>query len=505
MTLVSPWQDRHPRPGPDLPVVPPAETDVVVVGAGLAGLTTALLLGRAGLGVVVLEATHVGAGTTGRSTAKVSLLQGTQLSRVFQRQGPRAVDQYVTANREAQAWVHRFCADHDLEVQVRDAVTYAHGEAGRAAVEQELAVARRAGLEVVLDEELPLPYATSGGVRLPDQLQLDPMALLLALRRQAEAHGVVVLEGTRVRGVSGRAPLRVATEGGEVTGTHVVVATGMPILDRGAFFARATAARSYGLAYATPRPVVDAMYLSADQPSRSLRDALAATGPGGSPGSGAVLLVGGEGHPTGRDRSPRARLDRLRAWTAEHFPEAEETHAWSAQDYVTTRGLPYAGPVLPGTDHLLVAGGFSKWGMTNAVAAALALAKGVLGERPAWAAAFDTWDRRELGGLPGAALANAEVGLELTRGWLRPLRHPGPGVAPGDDGGQVRLDRVGPPTATSLVGGVPRRVSAVCTHLGGVVGWNDAERSWDCPLHGSRFDADGSVLEGPATCGLTPR
>ena len=108
-------------------------------------------------------------------------------------------------------------------------------------------------------------------------------------------------------------------------------------------------------------------------------------------------------------------------------------------------------------------------------------------------------------GLPTSARLNAVVGVSMVEGWLRPLSRPGAGAPPAEGEGRVRYDRVGPPTATSRDQGVERQVSGVCTHLGGVVRWNDAERSWDCPLHGSRFGPDGAVLEGPATCGLRAR
>ena len=146
MALVSLWQDRHPARTPEQQPLE-GHADVVVVGAGITGLTTALLLGRAGRSVTVLEAEYVGYGTTGRSTAKVSLLQGTQLSQVSQRHSTDIVRDYVVANSEAQAWVARFCEDHGVDVQRRPAFTYAHGARGRTAVRRELTVARRAGLD----------------------------------------------------------------------------------------------------------------------------------------------------------------------------------------------------------------------------------------------------------------------------------------------------------------------------------------------------------------------
>ncbi|MCW2766253.1 MAG: dependent oxidoreductase [Nocardioides sp.] len=496
MALISLWQDRHPRtPTTDGEVG--GRWDAVVVGGGLTGLTTALLLGRAGKSVLLLEADHIGAGTTGRSTAKLSLLQGTQLSTITRKHSAAVATTYVEANREAQAWVEVFCGDHDVPLQHRTAYTYAQGERGAARARAELGAARAAGLPAEWVDEVPLPFSTHGAVRLDDQLQIDPIELLDALSLQAAAHGVSIIERARVRQVSGKAPVLVETDRGQAEADCVVVATNIPFLDRGGWFARMSPGRSYGLAFRTDDRPVDGMYLSADSPKRSLRDAPSR--------EGHLLLVGGNGHTTGRVASPQGKLDDLRRWTAEHWPDAVETHAWSAQDYLPHHSLPYAGPVLPGATEIFVAGGFSKWGMTNGVAAALALSGQILGGHQEWAEVMQTWTPHELRGLPRGAVANVEVGLELTAGWLRPLTNPGMGAAPGEGDAEVRFDRLGhAPTASSRVGGIERRVSAVCTHLGGIVSWNDAEHSWDCPLHGSRFAPDGAALEGPATCGLKP-
>jgi glycine/D-amino acid oxidase-like deaminating enzyme len=358
-----------------------------------------------------------------------------------------------------------------VAVQHRDAVTFARDESGERAVRSELEVAERAGLAVEWADDLPLPFAVRGGLRLADQLQVDPMELLGALWREAAAHGVQVVEGNRVVRVRGTDPVRLTTESGPVEAGRVVVATNLPVLDRGGFFARMKPARSYAVAFRTEHAVVDAMYISADQPTRSLRDA--------PDEDGHLLLVGGNGHPTGRGGSAQERLDDLRAWTHELWPDAVETHAWSAQDYQPHHALPFAGPILPGTDEIMVAGGYSKWGMTNAPAAALALAARILdGAPPSWSEVFRTYAPSALRGLPTAARFNAEVGVEMTRGWVGAL------------------------AGRSLHRG---ELTRVCTHLGGVVRWNDAERSWDCPLHGSRFDETGPVLEGPAVRPLPDR
>lgn len=462
MTLISLWQDRHARPDAEPPAVA-GDWDVVVVGAGITGLTAAGLLARAGKSVLVLEARSIGAGATGRSTAKVSLLQGTHYSKVSRRHPDSVLLKYGTANAEGLAWIAQFCEAHGVDHQRRPAYTFAHGEKGASSVRSELDALHRAGVEAATwVDEVPLPFATAGAVRLDGQLQVDSQALALALADDARAHGATIAEGVRVKQVHGRDPARVETELGDAHAHVVVIATNMPILDRGGFFARAEPARSYALAFRTGEQAVDGMYLSADQPSRSLRDAPDA--------AGSLLLVGGEGHQVGAATSESEHLDRLRAWTAEHYPGAEETHAWSAQDYLPHHALPYVGPILPGAEHLLVAGGYSKWGMTNGAAAGLALSGRILGGHQEWASAFEPWSSREITGLPDSVRINLHVAVEMTTGWARKLT--GRGDAP------------------------------VCTHLGGVLRRNDAEDSWDCPLHGSRFDTDGSVLEGPATCGL---
>ncbi|MFC7493935.1 MULTISPECIES: FAD-dependent oxidoreductase [unclassified Nocardioides] len=468
MVLRSVWWDRN-EPPPAGPAQLSGEWDVIVIGAGITGLTTAALLARAGRSVAVVEARYVGAGTTGGSTAKISVQQGTQFSRIARRHRPSVLRSYAEANREGLGWLDRFCREHDVRCETRAAYTYATSDRGEHAVRSELGALRTSGIEEAeWVDDPPLPFPTRGAVVVPDQRQVDPVALVHTLAADARRQGAVIVEGDRVRRVHGHRPVRVRTQRAGASARVVVVATNMPILDRGGFFARATPQRSYSIAFRTDGPAVDGMFLSADGPTRSLRDAA----------GGGLLLVGGDGHRTGAATSEQRHLESLRAWTHEHFPGADESHAWSAQDYTPTSALPYAGPILPGAEHLLVAGGYSKWGFTNGVAAALAIAGRVLGGEQSWAGAYDPWAAQRLTGLPGATLANTEVGLELAGGWLRALTH-----------------RVGP----------DHGVSPVCTHLGGVVRWNDAEHSWDCPLHGSRFEPDGDVLEGPATCGLRRR
>ncbi|CEA07184.1 Gamma-glutamylputrescine oxidoreductase [Arthrobacter saudimassiliensis] len=488
------WLDTAPSIDTD-PFTPGASYDAVVVGAGLTGLTAAVLLARAGLSTAVLEARQVGAVTTGNTTAKVSLLQGTSLSSIRQHHDDDAVRAYVEGNREGQSWLLRFLEENGVGYEVRDAWTYAETAKGRRSLEAERDAAAAAGLDVELITETELPWAVSGALRLPGQAQIHPLQALAALAAELRSRGGHLVEGVRVtslRHEGGQA--RLTTGSGEVSAGNVILATGIPFLDRGGYFAALKPQRSYAVALPTTGPVPQGMYLSVDSPSRSLRTA-AVNGT-------EYLLAGGNGHTVGRHRHTRDLVDDLTGWTVDRFPVlAERSYAWSAQDYSPASKMPYVGRVPLGGGDVYAATGYNKWGMTNAVAAALALSAQILGGRNDWAARLYKPQLAPRDAAAGAGY-NAEVGLSMVTGWagglLRTTDEP-----PVEGEGVVAREN-GQPVGICTVNGVTSRVSAVCPHLKGVLNWNDAELSWDCPLHGSRFSADGTLLEGPATKGLEP-
>lgn len=480
------WLSARPA-APRPPLTGKHTFDVAVVGGGITGLTTALLLKRRGLRVVVLEADRVASGVSGNNTAKVTALQSTVYTQIIKAHGLSAATDYATASLAAVAQVADLVQLENISCDLRrsPAATYAYTESEVQQVQDELVAARRAGLPVRSSTDLDLPFEVHAAVQLDDQLALHPVKYLLGLAAAVDGDGSQVCEHSRVLDVTGT---RVSTADGQVDASQVVIATHFPTLDRGLYFARMELTRAYCIAAKVPSPP-EALAISTGSPSWSIS------------ANGDKLIVAGQSHPTGKRVVEPFR--RLEEFARKHWQVEEITHRWSAQDPTAYDHLPMIGTYTPGNSTMFTATGYMKWGLTSGTFAASLLADLVTGKPNDLADRFSP-HRVSLKSLPELVKKNAEVAVEFIGDRVLPADATSSENLPLDQAHVIR-DGLGKTGVYRDTHGQLHAVSLRCTHLGCLVRFNAAERSWDCPCHGSRFDVDGEVLEGPATKPLPKR
>jgi glycine/D-amino acid oxidase-like deaminating enzyme/nitrite reductase/ring-hydroxylating ferredoxin subunit len=473
--------------------------DVAVLGAGIVGITAARRLQAEGRTVALVEARRVVRGATGFTTAKVTPGHGLRLSQVESSFGADGARIYAEANRAAVDEIEATALAEgiDCDFERKRNVVYTESPDEVEQLEREADAQRRAGLEAEVVPDSDLPFAIAAALRTGHSAQFHPRKFLLPLVAAIVRDGGHVFEGTTALDVTESEPCVVRTDRGAIRAGDVVVATHLPFLDRGAFFARAHPYRSYVIAAEIDPDAAPAdMYISAGRPTRSVRTA--------DDDGRRLLLVGGEGHKPGHEQQTEERYATLARWARERFGLDSFRYRWSTQDLFTLDGVPYVGPPRPGSRHVVAATGFGGWGMTNGVVAGILMADRILGRTNRWAPLFDANRVTARASAWPFARENAEVAGRFVADRVTAWRTTAFGDLRPGEGRVVR--RGGAELAVSRDDrGELHAVSAVCTHLRCLVAWNPAERSWDCPCHGSRFGQDGEVLEGPAVRPLEPR
>ncbi|WP_207591916.1 FAD-dependent oxidoreductase [Halomontanus rarus] len=474
------------------------QVDVAVVGGGIAGLSSARALRDRGKSVAVVERDRLAAGVTGKTTAKVTSQHGLIYDHLRREFGRREARQYAEVNQEAieeiAGRIGEWGEDDEYGFERRPAYVYSDD---RDEIEREVDAAKAAGLPASFVTSVPPFERAACAVRFDDQACFHPRKYLLALAAELAAEsGTRIYEHTRVTDVKPGEPCRLETPDGRVTADSVVLATGFPILDRAGYFARMHPKRSYVLGMRIEGEPPEGMYYSPGEPYRSVRTH--------RDEDGTLLLVGGENHKTGQGGETAERYRRLEKWARERFPVESIDYHWSTQDYVPADEVPFIGRVGPGATNVYVATGFRGWGMTTGVAAGSLLADAIAGvENPALEL-FDPLRFTPKTSAPKTLTENADSASRFATDWLRTLLASDFEAIDRGDGTVVR-EGATPVALSRDDDGELHATSAVCTHMGCLVEWNDAECSWDCPCHGSRFSPDGAVLEGPAVEDLPRR
>ncbi len=489
-------------------------TDVCVVGAGIAGLSTAYHLAREGKKVVVVDDGPIGGGETGRTTAHLTWAMDDRFYRLERVHGARNTRLIAESHAAAVNRIEQITQLEQIDCDFMrvDGYLMSAKPGDSESMREELQAAHRAGLvDVTLMERAPIPgYESGTTLRFPRQAQFHPLAYVAALARAiVTKHGGEIYCDSAVEKVEGGSPCTVTLSNGKtITAGAVCVCTNASISDYVRTHAKMAPYRTYVVAFAVPRGSVDAaLYWDDADPYHYVRVQSLKGDPNESaPTKGATLwdalIVGGEDHKTAHADDGEERWTRLEQWTRERWPQVRDViYKWSGQVMEPNDYLAFIGRNPDGAENVYMASGDSGQGMTHGTVAGILLCDLVLGRDNPW---IDLYDPRRVSLKPSAikefARENLDVAAQMARGYLAPDTAGVDDIPPGE--GRVIRRGAHKVAVYRDPSGQLIEKSAVCTHLKCTVGWNSIEKSWDCPCHGSRFDPQGNVINGPAIEGL---
>lgn len=461
--------------------------EVIVIGAGMAGILTAFLLREKGADVLLLEADTTASGQTGRTTAKITSQHGLKYSRLISKVGREKALMYARANETAIAEYERIISGRGIRCDFRRTGACLYSRDSVEDLRQEALAASSLGISACLSKETELPFPVKEALYFRDQAQFSPLPFILDLAGELD-----IMEKTKVIKIKGKRIIAEQREDGgrggcsrlgngrsdagercgsmmEFSADRIVVATHYPFKNiPGFYFMRQHQERSYVLALSGCRPVKN-MYYGIDKNGLSVRQ------------SGEHLLLGGGSHRTGERHN--SSYDELRTAAVKYYPEATEAAHWSAQDCMPHDGIPFIGKYALSKPYIYVASGFQKWGMTSSMAAAMIIRDDIFGVENINAKVFSPQRVNLMSAAPDLARDIMISAKNITRGMISRVSS-GFGSAEKSEAVKAGESLIKPP---------------VCTHLGCQTVWNPDEETWDCPCHGSRFTKDGKLIDGPAT------
>lgn len=464
------------------------EVDVAIVGGGITGVTTAALCAEAGLSVAVLEAYGVGRGTTARSTGNLYATVDNQLYTLADKWDARTALEVAQSRRSAIDLIAGLVHKHNLDCDYRAADWYlfASGNDKQAieTIEHEQAALRQAGFAAEFIDKLPIPLTAQRGIMLPAQAQFNPLAYTAGLAAAVRSTQCQFFERCAALEIDDGV---IKTPSATVRARHIVMATHTPKgfhpiqTELGPY-------SEYGVAGPVDAPLAPGVYWSLGESKHSIR--------GFSYDGRHYAMVIGSKHKTGQADDTQACYRALEDYLRAHFKVGEITHRWTAQHFRPADGLPYIGR-LRGEDNVYIASGYATDGLVYGTLAAMLLCDAITGKKNRCA---ELYSARRFAPLKSAGefiKENTNVAAQMAKDLLTNLPEtPLEELQPGE-GRLIEYDGQKAAACRDAQGQL-RLLSPFCTHMKCIVHWNRAEATWDCPCHGSRYAADGTVLEGPA-------
>lgn len=479
-------------PGTEYPALKEnMEVDVAIVGGGFVGITCAYLLKKEGLKVAVLEADKILQGTTGHTTAKITSQHGLIYDKTKGNMGENIAKQYAEANESAIDKIEEIIKEKNIDCDFErlPAYVYTHEDKYVQQIKDEAETAASLEIKAHYQETIDLPFQVKAAVRFDHQAKFHPRKFLLALAAEIPGDGSHIFQQTRIVDLKEGERCTVLTEDFKrVIAKNVIIASHYPFYDKpGLYFTRIYPEKSYALGVTIKEKFPKGMYITAEEPGRSLR---------AQPfEAGELIIVSGEHHKTGHSENTNIHYENLINFVKDTFEVTAIPYRWSTQDCMTLDGLPYVGHLTSNTPNVYVATGFCKWGMTNSMASAMIITDLILkGENP-WQDAYNPSRFTPKASAKEFFKENADVAREFITGKLAQV--PKDLDIPNGEARVVSVEgeRMGVYRDEK---GKLHFVDTTCTHMRCELKWHAAEKTWDCPCHGSRFTYEGEIVEGPA-------
>ena len=463
--------------------------DVAIVGAGITGLTAAALLKERGKTVAVIEKGRVASGESGHTTAHLTEAVDARyhsIAKDFDKDAARLV---AEASRASIEQIASFVERYSIRCGFRRLPGYLYTEtrAKIAELKKEAAAASEAGCAARFVEEIPLPFATRGGVRFENQAQFHPRRYLIAIAQRVPGHGSYLFDDTYVTKIEDGEPCVVETNHGKLTASVVFQATDSPVSGFNTVYIRQFAYRTYALAYRFEGERPDGLFWDTYDPYHYTRWQ--------ETDEGVYMIVGGADHKVGDQSDTEAPFEDVNRYVTERFGARPIAYRWSGQVFEPADGLPFIGRA----GNIYVSTGYAGQGMTFGTVGGMVVSDLITGRQNAWAELFDVKRLHLRGAMKDLVVENADYPRHIIADRIARLNveakdvvdiRAGEGKIISIEGKKVALHRD--------VAGALHAISPVCTHMGCDVAWNSSEKSWDCPCHGSRFGVDGGVIHGPA-------
>ncbi|MDX8046190.1 FAD-dependent oxidoreductase [Gracilibacillus sp. S3-1-1] len=477
------------------PIQDNLESDVVIIGGGITGILSAYLLSNEGMRVVLVERDRLFHHTTGHTTAKLTAQHALIYNELIGHFGLENAQKYYQSQVEAIQFVRELTNKLQISCQLeqQDAILYTNDDKNKQKFEQEATAYQQLNIKGEMQNSIPFEIPHKCGLSMAQQAQFHPVEFLRTIVEKLIENNVKIYEETTAVDIDyGNKTIVRTAHNLDISADHVIVATQFPFYEGQAFYStRMYPSRSYVLGITTNQPYPGGMYLDIDQPKRSIRTV--------QHENETIWLVGGEAHKTGQyDKENTTPYHDLENFCSQYLHVKDWKYQWSAQDFSTLDKVPYIGSINKQHPNVYVATGYRKWGMTNSIVAAHILSDSIMQRDNPYKELFKPQRFHADPDIKKFISYNSNVTKEFVTGKLNVDEN----------------NKLEPETATKMkvdgqIVGVFKdkdhkihAVDTTCTHLGCECNWNNAEKTWDCPCHGSRFNYDGKIIEGPATKNL---